>query len=170
VYWPEEGGNIKQFDFRRQLRDMNQQAAKENQVLTDKQKQANVFNALVRNVFTKQVGSTWVYDGKDADKPDYSVFPNYYAYNSGVVSKEWPLLNRSIATYLRNDKQTQNDYSRNINGISFTEECNDLMRTSSMTKILTEAEFSKISKSVTRKSQYLFSYLGQIIGETNFKS
>ncbi len=169
VYWPEEGGNIKQFDFRRQLRDMNQQAAKENQVLTDKQKQANVFNALVRNVFTKQVGSTWVYDGKDADKPDYSVFPNYYAYNSGVVSKEWPLLNRSIATYLRNDKQTQNDYSRNINGISFTEECNNLMRKSAMSEILTAADFSEISKSVSLKSQYLFSYLSYTVGESNFK-
>lgn len=169
VFWPEEGGEIYQFDFRRQLRDMNQQAAKENQVLTDKQKQANIFNDLVRKVFTKQIGSTWVWDGKDADRPDYSVFPAYYAYNSGVVSKEWPLLNRSIATYLRNDKQTQNDYSRNINGISFTEECNNLMRASSMNEILTEAEFSKITKSVSLKSQYLFSYLGHTLGESNFK-
>src|SRR5690606_14254557 len=28
VLWPEEGGEIRQFDFRRQLRDMNNQAAK----------------------------------------------------------------------------------------------------------------------------------------------
>jgi hypothetical protein len=170
VFWPEEGGEIRQFDFRRQLRDMNSQATKTNQVLTDKQKQANVFNDLVRKVFTKQIGERWVYEGNDFDNPDYSLFPNYYDFNSGIVSQDWSLLNRSMATYLRNDKQIQNDYSRNINGISFTEECNDLMRTSSMTKILTEAEFSKISKSVTLKSQYLFSYLGQTIGESNFKS
>ncbi len=170
VFWPEEGGEIRQFDFRRQLKDMNTQAAKTNQVLTDKQKQANIFNDLIRKVFTKQIGERWVFDGNDADNPDYSLFPNYYDFNSGIVSQDWSLLNRSMATYLRNDKQIQNDYSRNINGISFTEECNDLMRTSSMTKILTEAEFSKINKSVTLKSQYLFSYLGQTIGENNFKS
>jgi hypothetical protein len=44
------------------------------------------------------------------------------------------------------------------------------MRSSSITKILTEAEFSKISKSVILKSKYLFSYLGQTIGESKFKS
>ena len=170
VFWPEEGGDIRQFDFRRQLRDMDHQATRANQVLSHKQKQANVFNDLIRKVFTKQIGSSWVYEGRDFDNPDYSLFPNYYDFNSGIVMEDWALLNRSIATYLRNDKQTQNDYSRNINGISFTEECNNLMRTSSMNQILTEAEFSKISKSVSLKSQYLFSYLGHILGESNLKS
>lgn len=170
VYWPEEGGAIWQFDFRRQLRDMNRQAARTNQVLTEKQKQANVFNDLVRKVFTKQIGSTWVYEARDFDEPDYSLFPNYYDFNSGIVSEDWALLNRSIAAYLRTDKQVQNDYSREVNGISFTEECNTLMRTSTITRMLTEAEFSKISKSVALKSEYLFSYLGQIIGESDFKS
>jgi hypothetical protein len=170
VFWPEEGGEIRQFDFRRQMRDMNRQATRTNQVLTDKQKQANVFNDLVRKVFTKQIGSRWVYDGKDFDNADYSLFPIYYDFNSGIVSRDWALLNRSIATYLRNDKQVQNDYSREINGISFTEECNTLMATSPITKILTEAEFGKINKSVSLKSQYLFSYLGQTIGESQFKS
>jgi hypothetical protein len=170
VFWPEEGGEIRQFDFRRQLKDMDKQAARTNQVLTVKQKQANVFNDLIRKVFTKQIGSKWVYEGYNVDAPDYSLFPNYYDFNSGIVSKDWALLNRSIATYLRNDKQTQNDYSREINGISFTEECNDLMRKSSMTKILTESEFNKINKSVALKSQYLFSFLGHMIGETRFKA
>lgn len=170
VFWPEEGGEMRQFDFRRQLKDISRQAARNNQVMTDKQKQANVFNDLIRKIFTKQAGERWVYDAYDFDNADYSIFPNYYDFNSGIVSEDWALLNRSIATYLRNDKQVQNDYSRDMNGISFTEECNDLMRTASMTKILTEAEFSKINKSVTLKSQYLFSYLGQIVGEGNFKS
>ncbi len=170
VFWPEEGGEIYQFDFRRQLRDMTEQAAKNNQVLTDKQKQANVFSDLVRKVFTKQAGMDWVNEDKDFDNPDYSLFPNYYDFNSGVVSRDWGLLNRSIATYLRRDKQKQYDYTRDMNGISFAEECNNLMRSSSVTQILTEAEFSKISKSVALKSQYLFSYLGQVIGENVFKS
>lgn len=170
VFWPEEGGSIWEFDFRRQLRDMDRQAARTNQVLTDKQKQANVLNDLIRKIFTKQIGSRWVNEGRDFDNADYSLFPNYYDFNSGIVSNDWTLLNRSIATYLRTDKQVQNDYSRNINGISFTEECNNLMRTSSITRIVAEAAFSKISKSVALKGEYLFSYLGNIIGEDNFKS
>jgi hypothetical protein len=170
VFWPEEGAEIRQFDFRQQLRYMTKQAAKTNQVMTDKQKQANVFNDLIRKVFTKQIGSDWVFEGEDIDDPDYSLFPNYYDFNSGIISQDWALLNRSIASYLRNDKQIQRDYSREIKGISFTEECNTLMRNSPMTKILTEEEFSKISKSVALKSQYLFSYLGQTVGESKFKA
>jgi hypothetical protein len=171
VFWPEEGGDIRQFDFRRQLRDMGRQAREESQELSDKEKQANVFNDLVKKVFTKQIGSGWFFDGRDEDDPDYSLFPNLYAYNSGVVSKDWALLNRSISTYLRNDKQAQTDFSRNMNGISFTEEVNNLMRESSIREILTEEiEFSKIHKSVSLKSQYLFSYLGQLVGEEDFKS
>jgi hypothetical protein len=170
VFWPEEGGEIRQFDFRIQMRDMSRQAANTNQVLSEKQKQANVFNDLIRKVFTKQIGSGWINESYDFDRADYSVFPIYYDFNSGIVSKDWTLLNRSIATYLRNDKQTPYDYSRDMNGISFTEECNSLMRSTSLSKILTDGEFSKINKSVALKSQYLFSYLGQTIGETNFKS
>ncbi len=170
VFWPEEGGQIRQFDFRRQLRDMDRQAARANQALTAKQKQANVFNDLLKKVFTKQIGTTWVWDGLKTDEPDYSIFPIYYDFNSGVVSQQWPLLNRSIATYLRDDKQKRNDYSRSINGISFTEECNSLMRKSAMNEILINAPFNKLQKSVALKSEYLFAYLGHLIGEARFKS
>lgn len=171
IYWPEEGGDIRQFDFRRQLKDMDRQSREENQVLGDKEKQANVFNDLVKKVFTKQIGSGWFFDGRNEDDPDFSLFPNLYAYNSGIVSNDWPLLNVSIAAYLRNDKQPQADYSRNLNGISFAEECNNLMRESSITEILTEeTDFSKIHKSVSMKGQYLFSYLGQLVGEEVFKA
>lgn len=171
VFIPEEGGSIRQFDFRRRLKDMKRQAREENQVMSDKEMQANVFNDLVKKVFTKQIGSSWFFDGRDEDDPDYGLFPNFYVYNAGVVSKDWPLLNRSIAAYLINNRQTQNDYSRNINGISFTEECNNLMRTTSINEILTdETDFNKIKKSVALKGQYLFSYIGQLIGEEDFKS
>ncbi len=169
VFWPEKGGDIRQFDFRMQLRDMNNQARNQNQVLTDKQKQANIFNDLVKKVFTKQIGAAYSFDGLREDEPEYSIYPNYYTYNSGIVSTEWALLNRSIATYLNNEKTPKADYSRNRNGISFTEESNNLMREATLDNILSEAEFNKIQKSVALKSQYLFSYIGQLVGESNFK-
>ncbi|MFT4740266.1 MAG: hypothetical protein ACJAT1_001155 [Marivirga sp.] len=170
VYWPEEGGDNRQFDFKTQLRYMDTQAREQNQMLTDKQKQANVFNNLVKKVFSKQIGEAYTFDGRDEDEPDYSVFPNYYDYNSGIVSHEWALLNRTISTYLRNDKEAQADYSRNRNGISFTEECNELMQESSLTEILTSAAFNKIKKSVSLKSEYLFSYIGELVGQSIFKA
>ena len=170
VYWPEEGGDIREFDFRRQLKDMDEQAKRDNQVLSDKEKQANVFNDLIKKVFTKQSGTVWFYGGRDEDQPDYSLFPHLYSYNSGVVSSDWPLLNRSISSFLRKDLQAENDYSRNMNGISFEEECNELLRKSMINDILTnETDFNKISKSISLKGQYLFAYLGQLLGQEEFK-
>ncbi len=170
VYYPEEGGNIHQFDFRRQMEYMNRQAANRNQTLSEKQKQANLFNDLIKRVFTRQITEEYVLDGYNVDHPDYAIFPNYYTYNSGIVSQEWTMLNRSIAAYLRNDNQAPIDYSRNINGISFAEECNELMRNASFTEILTDEKFNKIQKSVALKGQYLFSYLSQLTGEEDFKT
>lgn len=171
VYLPEEGGDVRQFDFRRQLRDMNRQAREQNQELREIEKQANVFSDMVKKVFTKQIGAGWFFDGRDDDDPDYSLYPHLYSFNSGIVSAEWELLNQSMSAYLRNDKRPQNDFSRNLNGVSFTEECNTLMRSATLSEILTsDTEFNKMKKSVTLKGSYLFSYLGQLIGEQKFKA
>ncbi len=171
VFWPEKGGEIRAFDFKRQKRNMDRQAKEENKVLGEREKQANVFNNLVKRVFTKQIGNSWTFDGRDADEPNYAIFPNLYAFNSGIVSQKWSLLNRSISNYLDNQKVAERDFSRNINGISFAEECNELMRESNIMEILTEEKkFSKIQKSVSLKGDYLFGYLGQIVGEEEFKN
>lgn len=170
VFYPEKGGDIHEFDFRRQMEDMNRQARQKNQTLSDKQKEANIFNNLIKKIYTRQIGNDWVVEGRNQDEPDYALFPNYYSYNAGIVSEEWTLLNRSIATYLQNDQKARTDFSRNLNGISFTEECNELMRKSTLSEILTTAEFNQIVKSISLKSQYLFSYLGQLVGDEVFKA
>ena len=166
VFWPEKGGDIRDFDFKRQFRKMDHQARKQNQVMSDKEKQANVFNNLVKKVFTKQTsrGSSF------ADKPNYSIFPNFYSYNSGIVSQDWPMLNKSVSNYLNKEQLTGNDVSRNRNGISFAEECNELMSNLTIMEILTQVdEFRKIQKSISLKGEYLFSYLDELIGEQAFK-
>ena len=147
VLWPEKGGNIRDFDFQLQQRNMERQARQENQVLTDKEKQANIFNTLIKKVFTKQIRDRWFFDGRNADDANYSIFPNLYVYNSGIVSQKWSLLNKGIAEYLNEEEMPETDFSRNINGISFTEECNQLMQESTLMEVLTqETEFFKNSK------------------------
>ncbi|MEQ9405665.1 MAG: hypothetical protein RIM99_18895 [Cyclobacteriaceae bacterium] len=170
VLWPEKGGSLRDFDFGRQFQSMDRQARRENQVLDDRQKQANVFNNLIKKVFTRQLTDGWFFDGRNVDEPNYSIFPNLYSYNSGIVSKEWALLNKSVSEYLNSGEQPETDFSRNVNGISFTEECNELMRDAPLMEILTqETDFAKIQKSVTLKGEYLFSYLEQLIGEKELK-
>jgi hypothetical protein len=170
ILYPEEGGSVRAFDFIRQMENMDEQAREENLVLSEKEKQANVFKDMVKRVFTKQISDQYFYDGRESDDPNYSLFANLYAYNSGITSTEWPLFNKSIAHYLNNESPAINDYSRNINGTSFTEECNAMMREATIMEILTEeTDYNKIQKSVSLKGDYLFSLMSQLIGEKTFK-
>lgn len=168
---PEKGGDIRDFDFKRQFRNMDRQAMEQNKVMEDKEKQASVFNTVIKKIFTKQIPDDWFWDGRETDVAEYSMFPNLYTYSSGVASQEWILLNKGIADYLNTQNLAQNDFSRSANGISFTEECNQLMRDTNLMDLLTQdVEFIKIQKSVTLKSQYLFAHLGQLMGEEAFKN
>lgn len=169
---PEKGGDLRDLDFNRQFTNMDRQAKEQNKVMEDKEKQASVFNTVIKKVLTKQLSDRWFLDGRNADEENLSIYSNFYAFNSGVASDEWILLNQGIAAYLSTEEtSTRNDYSRNLNGISFTEECNQLMRETNIMEMLTqEIEFNQIQKSVTLKSEYLFAYLGQLIGEAVFKA
>lgn len=170
ILLPEKGGDNRSFDLKRQFSQMDQQAKRENKVMSDKEKQANVFNDLVKKEFTSQIVNNFFFDGRDADDPSYAIFPNLYDYHSGIASNDWPTLNRSIASYLNNEKQPGNDFSRNINGISFAEECNELMLRNTLMEILTQdLEFAKIKKSISLKGEYLFSFLEQLLGKSRFK-
>lgn len=172
VLIPEKGGDIRDFDFNRQFRNMDRQAREQNKVMEEKEKQASVFNTVIKKVLTRQIADRWFVDGRNSDEENLSIYSNFYAFNSGVVSDEWMLLNQGIAAYLSTEEtSTRNDYSRNIKGISFTEECNQLMRETNIMEMLTkEIDFNQIQKSVTLKSEYLFAYLGQLIGEEVFKA
>ncbi|MFK7951971.1 MAG: hypothetical protein AB8B73_03930 [Ekhidna sp.] len=171
ILLPEKGGSIRDFDFKRQFRNMDRQAREENKVMQDKEKQASVFNTAIKKVLTKQIPDDWFWEGRETDVAEYSMFPNLYTYSSGVVSQDWILLNKGIADYLNTKAPARNDYSRSANGISFAEECNQLMQDNSLIDLLIkDEEFVKIQKSVSLKNQYLFAYLGQLIGEEAFKT
>lgn len=170
ILLPESGGDIRSFDLKRQFRSMDQQAKRENKVMSDKEKQANVFNTIIKGELTKQIANNFFLDGANSDQANYSIFPNLFDYNSGIVSNDWPTINRSLASYLNNEKRPENDYSRNLNGISFAEECNELMSRNSLIEILTSDEkFDKINKSIELKGEYLFSILEQQLGNKRFK-
>ncbi len=170
ILLPEKGGDIRDLDFKRQFKNMDRQAREENRVMQDKEKQASVFNTAIKKVLTKQIPDDWFWEGRETDVADYSMFPNLYTYNSGVASEDWILLNKGIADYLNTKVPARNDYSRSANGISFAEECNQLMQNTSLVDLLIQdIEFVKIQKSVTLKNEYLFAYLGQLIGEEAFK-
>ncbi|MDN5216330.1 hypothetical protein QQ020_29955 [Fulvivirgaceae bacterium BMA12] len=173
VFLPEKGGNIGELDFRRQFKQMNRQAKRNNQLMDDKDKQANVFNNFVKTILTQQKNTStyyWRSDG-NVEVPNYGISPNLYWYQTGVSSKKWPLLNKNLANYLHQDNRYDRDMSRNWRGISLTEDCNNLMQEKDLEEILTsEKNFDKIAKVIELKGEYLFTYFEHLMGKEDFRS
>ena len=172
VLLPEKGGEIWELDFKRQFRSMDRQAKRNNQVMDDKDKQANIFKNFIKAVLTKQQPPRFSWGGRNsAEIASYDIFPNLYWYQTGVSSEKWPLLNKSLADYLNQKAQDDNDMSRNWRGISFTEDCNNLMREKNLEEILSKEEsFDKIVRIIGLKGDYLLKYLEVLIGKETFQS
>lgn len=173
ILLPEKGGKIWELDFKRQFKSIARQAKRDNQILDDKDKQANVFKNFVKVVLTKQQTPSrfsWG-DRNNAHVANYGIFPNLYWYQTGVDDEKWPLLNKNLADYLNQEATVDNDISRNWRGISFIEDCNNLMREKNLEDILSEEEsFDKIIKIIELKGDYLLKYLEMRIGKDAFKS
>lgn len=173
VLLPEKGGEIWELDFKSQFKVMNHQTRINNHVMDGKDKQANIFKNFVKSVLTKQQNS-WQFSwrgGNNAEGANYAVFPNLYWYQTGINSKKWPLLNKNLADYLNQEAQVDDNMSRNWRGISFTEDCNSLMREKNLEDILSQEEsFDKVSGIIKLKGDYLLKHLELQIGKEAFKS
>ena len=172
VLLPEKGGQIWPLDLKLQFKGMERQAKRGNQLMDEKDQQAIVFNNFVKTVLTKQNNQgQFGWQNNSAQTANYGLFPNLYWFQTGISSKKWPLLNKNLGDYLIQRGPTEVDMSRSWRGISFTEDCNHLMREKNFEEILTEEEnFDKIIRVIDLKGEYLLKYLEMQIGKDAFKS
>ena len=172
VLLPEKGGQIWPLDLKLQFKSMERQARRGNQLIDEKDQQANVFNNFVKAVLTKQNNQNqFGWGNNSAQTASYGLFPNLYWFQTGISGKKWPFLNKNLGDYLHQRAPTEVDMSRNWNGISFTEDCNQLMREKNLEEILTgEENFNKIIGVIDMKGDYLLKYLEMQIGKDAFES
>ncbi|MDR0973567.1 MAG: xanthan lyase [Prevotellaceae bacterium] len=96
----------------------------------------------------------------------YYFFPQLYNFRYNIFSSAWPVANRVIEVYLRN-KQDDQGWERNINGISNNEKANILLGDHSFRDLLANIEYQDLMDNIiAMESSELFAPAEINMGQT----
>ena len=99
----------------------------------------------------------------------YLIFPQLYNFRYNIFSSEWPIANRLIELYLQ-DKADNNNWIRQMNGISNNEKANLLMEQRPFKELLSDVEQRDLLDNViSLKANYLFAPAEQNVGYKEFR-
>ncbi len=172
VLLPEMGVPIWQADFHGRFERRKRSAERDNQVLSDKEIQAQMLMYFIREIITTGNQETWFYgDNIGYGRSAYSVYPNYCNYVYNIKSKSCPIVNMAMESYLDKGASESNDFwSRNWRGLSDEERANLALQEKSFNKLLLDPEENDVIYHVIRlKGLYLFTLLESKIEAERFK-
>ncbi len=143
-----------------------------NEEYTEEQKEAMMLSGFIKANFYATASQSYDYNTV-INYNSFSLFPNYYSFRTNLSSKDWPMLNMSIASYLKNKNESNTVWRWNRwRGISFLQKedrINLTLKKFSLKQILdvgiSEPEIpndNKISLNeiIRTKGEYLMKILG----------
>lgn len=173
VLIPEKGSLINDADVVRNVQNEKNWAKRNGQEISDKEAAIRVLNRFMRLFERTESNFDWSQDRGSVNvsvKPNpYFVFPQLYNFRYNIFSSEWPIANRLVELYLQ-DKSDNNNWIRQMNGISNSEKANLLMEQSPFKELLADAEHRDLLDNVTSlKANYLFAYAEQNVGYKEYR-
>jgi hypothetical protein len=163
IFFPEWGFNVRQADFKSNVRRVKRDSERNKEGLKDKEIQARVFTNFMKGVFA-ETNEEIRFDpsqNSSVGSNPYSISPNYYYYINYITSDECPVLNYAFESYLRKgtDDPRQLFFS-SISGISDDEKANLKLKEKSLKQIISENEDqATISRVLKAKGAYLLSWM-----------
>ena len=149
--------------------------------MSPKEIQTSLFNRFMRDNFLGTGGRRGSYiRGGGAGlrvqmdvQPFFEIFPNYYNFQTRLVSPRWPILDFSIEAYLRarvSDNQMM--FMRMIRGLSDAEELNLTLQNNTLAQLITNAEidFRTARAVLLAKGNQLLTSLEASLGADEFKN
>ncbi|WP_298651223.1 xanthan lyase [uncultured Proteiniphilum sp.] len=173
VLFPERGSLINDADVVKGVQNEKNRAKRDGQEISDEEAAIRVLNRFMRLFERTESNFNWSQDRGSLNvsvKPNaYFVFPQLYNFRYNVFSSEWPVANRLIELYLQ-DKVDNNDWVRQMNGISNDEKANLLMEQSPFKELLADAEQRNLLDNVTAlKANYLFAPAERNVGYEEYR-
>lgn len=171
VFLPEMGLPMWQADFHARSERQKRNARRNNQVVSDKELQAQLLVNFIREVVTTGNQETWFYgENIGYGRSAYSVYPTYCNYVYNIRSENCPIINMALESYLDKGAAGSNDFwSRNWRGLSDEERANLALQKKSFNKILLDQEKEEVIYHVIRlKGLYFFTLLESKIGADRF--
>lgn len=173
VLFPEKGSLINDADVVKGIQDEKNRARRNGQEISDEEAAMRVLNRFTRLFERTESNVDWSQDRGTVNvsvKPNpYFVFPQLYNFRYNIFSSEWPIANRLIELYLQ-DKADNNNWIRQMNGISNNEKANLLMEKSPFKELLADVEQRDLLDNVTSlKANYLFAHAERNVGYKEYR-
>lgn len=174
VLFPEKGWIFDYMDINRRTNQHIRWARNNGQEINEKEARQRTFNDFLRT-FTRMEGDrnfSSVGRGNielTTQQNPYFLFPQLYNFRYNIFSPEWPVANRIIELYLQN-RVVNDDWERNINGLSNNEKANQLMGDYSFKELLSNVEHRDIMDNIVGlRGSHLFAFAEYNIGVTAFR-
>ena len=174
VLFPEKGWLFEQMDVERRIKRHIAWARNQGNEITEKEATQRTFNDFL-NIFTRMEGDRnfssagrGTFEVTTSANP-YFLFPQLYNFRYNIFSPEWPVANRMIELYLQN-KTTNNERERGINGLSNNEKATQLMERLSFRELLSSVEHRDIMDNIIgMRGRQLFAFSEYELGVTTFR-
>lgn len=131
VFFPEKGWEFYQLDFSKRKKDHIRWSQWDGaEGIDENEAQRRALNEFLYTFYQTEIGHNYSsgqrgrYELTSKANP-YFLFPQLYNFRYNIFSSEWPVANRIIELYLQN-RRTNDDWEREVNGISNNEKANKL--------------------------------------------
>jgi ABC-type transport system involved in multi-copper enzyme maturation permease subunit len=173
VLFPERGSLINEANMAGGVRNEKNWAKRNGQEISDEDAAMRALNRFMRMFERTESNFNWSQERGAMNvsvKPNaYFVFPQLYNFRYNIFSSEWPITNRLIELYLQ-DKVDNNNWIRQMNGISNNEKANLLVEQSPFKELLADMEQRDLLDNIiSLKANYLFAYAEQNIGYKEYR-
>jgi hypothetical protein len=160
ILFPEKGCLFQEGDFVRRVKNEKQWAKWNGQDISDEEAAIRTFNAFSGIFQRTESNFNWSRErgavNVSVQANPYFIFPQFYNFRYNIFSSEWPIANRLIELYLQ-DKSDNNNWMRQMNGISNNEKANLLMEQYPFKDLLADVEHRDLLDNViSLKASFLF--------------
>jgi hypothetical protein len=173
VLYPEKGCLFNEADFVERAKNEKRWSKWNGQDISEKEAAIRTFNNFMWTFQRTESDFNWSQDRGALNitvKPNpYLIFPQLYNFRYNIFSSDWPIANRLIELYLQ-DKTDNNNWIRQMNGISNNEKANLLMAQYPFKELLANVEHRDLLDNViSLKANYLFAPAERNIGYKEYR-
>lgn len=173
VLFPEKGSLLNEADVVKGVRDQKNWARRNGQEISDEDAAMRVLNGFMHLFERRESNMNWSQERGSVNvsvQPNpFFFFPQLYNFRYNVFSSKWPVANRLIELYLQ-DRTDDNNWIRQMNGISNNEKANLLMAQYPFRELLSSEEHQELLDNITSlKANYLFAQAEQHIGYQEYR-
>jgi hypothetical protein len=173
VLFPERGSLFDEANFAQRAKREKEWAKRNGQEINDYEAAMRTFNAFLWLFRRTESNFAWSQNRGTVNvtmqSNPYFIFPQFFNFRYNIFSSEWPISNRLIELYLQN-RTDNNNWVRQMNGLSNNEKANILMEKYSFKELLSNVEHRDLLDNVIAlKANYLFAPAEESIGYREFR-